>query len=155
MRCTSLIPLAFVCLAGCKSSGTTGQQSNEESDLDYLQGWWVADSFEYEGKPVGDAILRRTRMKVEGDTMELVETSKVGELVTFKLDESQDPKHIDMRIAKKGPDYGKLVLGIYRLNGDHLRICWAAPGKPRPTAFTTINDMAVASLSLRRFGEPD
>ena len=154
MRWTSILLTAIAFVAGCKSSGTTGQDAKEGSDVDLLQHWWVADYYEYKGKPVGDAILRRTRIYFEGDTLNLIETTEEGELVTFKLNEDETPKHIDMKIAK-GPDSGKLALGIYRLDGDSLRICWAAPGQPRPTAFTTMNEMGVACLSLHRLRDAD
>ena len=34
-----------------------------------------------------------------------------------------------------GKDRGERVLGIYKLEGDRLTICRAAPGKPRPSEF--------------------
>jgi uncharacterized protein (TIGR03067 family) len=34
-----------------------------------------------------------------------------------------------------GPDKGKTVYGIYRFEGDKLRVCLALPGKPRPAKF--------------------
>lgn len=154
MRWINLLPLLLATGVGCQSSATTGQDANGEADKELLQGVWVAESYEYNGKPVGEAVLRRTRVVFEGDTLELIETAEVGELVTFVLREDADPKQIDLRIAR-GPDAGKLALGIYRLDRDILRLCWAAPGKPRPTAFTTLNGMAVAGLVLRRLGESE
>ena len=150
--CRIIVALALVCLAGCKSSATTAQQSKEETDLDLMQGIWVADAYERDGKPVGAAILQRTRVDIEGDALELIETAEFGSIATFKLDEDANPKHIDLRTADR-PD--RLLLGIYRLDGDYLRICWADFGKPRPTAFTTINGMGVVSLSLHRLQELD
>jgi uncharacterized protein (TIGR03067 family) len=154
MRWTQLILMMIALLPGCKNSATTGEERADEHDVEYLQGVWVADSYEYKEKPVGDAVLKRTRIIFEGDTLELIEAAEVGELVTFSLDESTEPKQINLRIAK-GPDSGRISMGIYRLNGDFLRICWAAPGQPRPTAFTTLNGMGVACLSLHRLGETD
>ena len=154
MRWTLLILTMLAFLPGCRNSVTTGEEAAEEKDKDYLQGVWVAEAYEYKEKPVSDAILRRTRIVIEGDTLELIETAEVGELVTFSLDESTEPKQINMRIAK-GAESGRISMGIYRLNGDFLRICWAAPGQPRPTAFTTLNGMGVACLSLHRLRETD
>jgi uncharacterized protein (TIGR03067 family) len=147
-----LTALAF--LPGCKNSTTTGEEPAPHIDKELLQGTWVADYYEYEGKPVGNAILRRTHIFVEGDTLELIETAEEGELVTFTLNEDAEPKEINMRIAK-GTDGGRIALGIYRLDGEFLRICWAAPGRPRPTAFTTINGMGVACLKLHKLRESD
>jgi len=154
MRWTWAVGLLIASLGGCKSSATTGQESKEESDFDFLRGHWGAEAYERLGKPVGPGLLRNTRVVIDGDELELIEAGDDGEIVTFQLDESTDPKHIDMRIAK-GPQSGRLALGIYRLHGDTLRICWAAPGQPRPTAFTTMNDTAIASLTLRRLGRDE
>jgi uncharacterized protein (TIGR03067 family) len=52
----------------------------------------------------------------------------------IELDPSRDPKAIDV-IPDGGKDRGERVLGIYKLEGDRLTICMAAPGKPRPKEF--------------------
>jgi uncharacterized protein (TIGR03067 family) len=49
----------------------------------------------------------------------------------YSTDPTQSPKTIDLRV-KKGTQ-----LGIYEVDGDILKICFAAPGKPRPAGFTT------------------
>jgi hypothetical protein len=36
----------------------------------------------------------------------------------------------------EGPTKGKTHLGIYVLDGDKVKFCFAAPGKDRPTEFT-------------------
>ena len=52
---------------------------------------------------------------------------------TFKIDASKKPKTIDFQpaAAKAQP-----LLGIYEFDGDAWRICYANPGKERPTEFT-------------------
>ena len=47
----------------------------------------------------------------------------------FALDESAEPKRIDLG------DGAAMVKGIYRLEGDDLVLCIAAPGADRPTSF--------------------
>jgi len=36
----------------------------------------------------------------------------------------------------EGATKGKTQLGIYELDGDKVKFCFAAPGKDRPTEFT-------------------
>ena len=36
----------------------------------------------------------------------------------------------------EGPTKGQTHLGIYELDGDTVKFCFAAPGKERPTDFT-------------------
>jgi uncharacterized protein (TIGR03067 family) len=156
MRRSLLFLVALVWVSGCKSSGTTGDESREPTDMGLLRGSWAAEYYESDGKPVTPGVLRSTRIDIEGDALEMFESKNQehGILVTFKLDPEQTPKHIDMRIAS-GAESGMIALGIYRLDGEVLRICCAAPGQPRPSAFTTVNGSARANLVLTKIRDVD
>jgi uncharacterized protein (TIGR03067 family) len=52
----------------------------------------------------------------------------------LKIDPMASPKTIDITFSD-GPSKDDTLKGIYELDGDTQRICWAAPGKPRPTEF--------------------
>jgi uncharacterized protein (TIGR03067 family) len=53
----------------------------------------------------------------------------------FSIDPTKKPKAIDY-VMTDGPTKGKTHLGIYELDGDTVKFCFAAPGKDRPTEFT-------------------
>ena len=55
---------------------------------------------------------------------------------SFKLDPTKKPKTIDYTFTG-GPTKGQVQLGIYELDGERVKFCFAAPGKDRPTEFTT------------------
>jgi uncharacterized protein (TIGR03067 family) len=56
-------------------------------------------------------------------------TSKAG---TIKLDATKKPKQMDTVSTEK-----EVMLGIYELEGDGYRVCFAPVGKPRPSEFTS------------------
>jgi uncharacterized protein (TIGR03067 family) len=55
---------------------------------------------------------------------------------TFTLNPTATPKTIDM-VPADGPNQGKMFRGIYQLEGDELKACFAFPGKERPKTFLT------------------
>ena len=55
---------------------------------------------------------------------------------TYKIDPAANPKAMETT-ASTGPYKDKPLLGIYELDGDSLKICYAAPGKDRPTEFNS------------------
>jgi uncharacterized protein (TIGR03067 family) len=67
----------------------------------------------------------------------------------FKLDPGRSPKRIDMLLTS-GQAKGRTVKGILDVNGDTLRICYALPGRPRPTTFSSRPGSGNRLLVLRR-----
>src|SRR5437763_8723756 len=57
----------------------------------------------------------------------------------FTIDPSQKPKTIDYAVTE-GTNKGKTQLGIYEIDGDTLKFCFAAPEKPRPAEFASKAD---------------
>ena len=75
-------------------------------------------------------------MVVEGDKFSSTVDDKHTFKGTFKLDPSKKPKAVDALVTE-GEFKGKTLLGIYGLEGDTLRACYAPPGKKRPTEFAS------------------
>jgi uncharacterized protein (TIGR03067 family) len=102
-----------------------------KSDKDKLQGDWVAQSWEVDGQAMPAEELKNVTMKVEGDTW----TVKLGETVikgTHKLDATKKPKTLDGEMTEGGSDK---IIGIYEIDGDTWKECWAREGKDRPKQF--------------------
>jgi uncharacterized protein (TIGR03067 family) len=52
------------------------------------------------------------------------------------LDPTKKPKAIDA-VRSEGMDKGKPMLGIYELEGESQKVCFAPVGKERPTEFSS------------------
>ncbi len=118
-----------------KRSKTVGRERLQavQDELKRFEATWKFVSIEVEGNAVPADKFEDDRLVLKGKQS----TSTVqGNTVhgTFKIDPSAKPKTIDITITD-GPGKDNSLKGIYELDGDTQKICWAAPGKPRPTEF--------------------
>jgi uncharacterized protein (TIGR03067 family) len=107
-----------------------------KKDMAQLQGEWAMVSGTADGFPIPETMLPNSRRVLKGDEL----TATVGGQLVMKakitIDPSRKPKTIDYQVID-GPTKGKTHLGIYELEGDTLKSCFAAPGAERPTDFTS------------------
>jgi uncharacterized protein (TIGR03067 family) len=110
-----------------------------DGDLRALQGFWEQVALEINGVNLpqddlspdgGITCFNGNRFTVHAaDNTLLLEG-------TFELDESATPKQIDY-IDSIGPDAGKELPAIYKLEGDVFTFVAAGEGSSRPTIFRT------------------
>jgi uncharacterized protein (TIGR03067 family) len=98
--------------------------------LDRLQGTWYLVSATQDGKSLPEDKVKQTTIAFKGDTFRFpgsaeYATSKEG---TIKLDENKTPKEMDAISTEK-----ETMLGIYALEENGYKVCFAPAGKPRPT----------------------
>jgi uncharacterized protein (TIGR03067 family) len=127
MRRFSLL-LAGLLVAGLALAEEGGK------DLKQLQGTWVRASEEKNGQKTPVAELKNTRLTLKGDQYTL-DDGKQKRTGTFKLDESKTPKTLDI-VSGEGPNKGKTLKAIYKIEGDTFTYCVAPPDQDRPTEFS-------------------
>ena len=100
-----------------------------------LEGIWVMVSGEQDGQDIPEDKLKLSRLQIVGNqhTVTWADAVLKG---THELDTSQTPMTIDSTDTA-GPFEGMSLKGIYTLEDDVFTVCFAAPGKDRPTEFTT------------------
>jgi uncharacterized protein (TIGR03067 family) len=108
--------------------------SAPKTDLDRLQGTWYLVMAMQDGKALPEDKVKETTIVFKGDTFRFpgsaeYATSKEG---TIKLDESKTPKEMDAISTEK-----EVMLGIYRLEENGYKVCFAPAGNPRPTELTS------------------
>lgn len=102
-----------------------------KNDLKLFQGTWRAVSIQNpDGKQATPAELKEIQLVVKGH--EFTMTSKdVSISGMFTIDSSKSPKTIDVTLANsKDPD--ERLLGVYEIQGDIRRSCFAMPKQLRP-----------------------
>jgi uncharacterized protein (TIGR03067 family) len=110
------------------------EDSAAKKDLEGLQGTWSLVSALEDGNSLAGDKVKETTIIIKDDTFrfpQLAEdaTSKAG---TFNLDATKTPKQMDTISTEK-----EVMLGIYELEGDSYKVCFAPVGKPRPSEFAS------------------
>jgi uncharacterized protein (TIGR03067 family) len=134
-------PAAAAVLALFLGGGVGGADDKEDAakkELKAMEGNWQVVREEQGGRPTPKPVIQNLRIVVEGNAMAwYIGNPKPPQTADFKVDPTNDPRTIDAEITK-GSFIGKKMLGIYKLDGDTLEICWGEPGnEKRPTKFTT------------------
>jgi len=130
--------VALFCAVGFAASGGSGTLADEKADLEKevrkFQGTWTFESSETGGKELPAGELKGVIVIFEGDKHTVKKGDEVIQVGTQKLDASKSPKTIDVTMTE-GPNKGMVMLGIYEIDGDTLKVCFDPQGKKRPTEF--------------------
>ena len=143
-----IIPIALIVPCIMMALQPITRAGNDAKDS--LQGVWVAQSMEVDGKAVPVDVAKRLRFTFKGDKLFLKGNFKDDreEECPYKIDPKQSPKHLDFSPPKeKSP-----ILGIYEVKGDELKVCLrhAASSDGRPTEFTTKADSKLMLIVFKK-----
>ena len=121
---------ASILIAGCgkkgKSSSSPETRPTVQADV---KGVWICQSATSKGKALDEATAKLLTLTLTQDR----DVSKRGTDIVwnagYAVDASHQPPHIDIM------DTEGVLKGIYFLTDEMLKICYAEPGKARPTVF--------------------
>ena len=99
-----------------------------------FEGEWSMVSAVMDGNPLDPSAVEWVKRITRGSETTVYAGPQVMMKMEFTFDASNAPKTIDY-VNTAGSNKGKSQQGIYEFEGDVLKICVAAPGKPRPTQF--------------------
>lgn len=105
-----------------------------DKDLAALQGEWLMVSGIADGVPIPDEMLPTSKRVCKGDEVTATVGGNLVMRAKIKLDPTAKPKTIDYDVLE-GPTKGQKHLGIYEVDGDTFKSCFAAAGQKRPTDF--------------------
>lgn len=125
-----LLVITGLCLLFVACNRQQPQAAAPKTDLDRFQGTWYLVAGVKDGNVLPEDKVKQMTIDIKGDTfrfpgLAMDDTSKEG---TIKLDENKTPKEIDAISPTK-----EVMLGIYRMDDNGYKVCFAPAGKPRPT----------------------
>jgi uncharacterized protein (TIGR03067 family) len=139
LRVSTKAQFLIIAAMGVSLAADNPQDPTSKKDLDGLQGTWRLVSAMRDGEALPKDKVKKTTIVIKEDHYqddtflfpELAEyaTSKEG---TIKLDATKKPKQMDATSTAK-----EVMLGIYELDGDRYKVCFAPTGKPRPSEFAS------------------
>jgi uncharacterized protein (TIGR03067 family) len=128
--------LCGFCLADDKKDPTAGK--------------WTIESVTRDGK---DAAALKGAIRVHENGTYTITPPKDSKAApsggTYTVDASKTPHAIDM-MAKGGNYDGKTLLGIAKVDGDTLTICFAEPGKERPKKFESAPGSGLVLMTAKK-----
>jgi uncharacterized protein (TIGR03067 family) len=131
------IVLSFV--AVCCLVAADAAPDAVKKELALFDGEWTMVSGERDGMHLPDDLVKTAkRVAKDGETTVTIGGSTFLK-AKYTVDPSKKPKTIDYTLTD-GPNKGKKQLGIYEIDGDLVKICFASPDAERPTEFTTKAD---------------
>ncbi len=107
-----------------------------KKELEKFQGTWKYVSMDVEGKQQPGEVVKFTLI-IKGDQWTVWAGQKIVAQARIKLDPNRKPRTIDLT-STLDADKGRLIRGIYSLEGDRLTMCdRGADRGERPTTFVT------------------
>lgn len=128
----------FVLLAlavGVLAAWDVSLQAAAKKAKNKIDGTWVMVSGEEDGKPIPEDAVKTAKLVIKGNEHDVTVGSATYK-GTHKVDRSKTPHTIDAT-DEAGPFKGETTLGIFEVKGGEMKVCFAPPGKDRPTEFTT------------------
>lgn len=129
-------------LTAMTTIGMTDDAQDEaiQKDRKRIEGTWRIVALEVNGNQSNDADARKLTVANGSDgTWRLLSQGKEISRETSTVDSTKQPRTIDFT-PTEGNGQGNQYLGIYELCEKARKMCFAPPGKERPTVFVSASD---------------
>jgi uncharacterized protein (TIGR03067 family) len=121
-------------IAAYLSAGAGAPPDAAQVEMTRLEGEWSMVSGEADGQPLPAELVQAARRVAKDGETTVTIGGRLFMRARFTVDPAKAPKAIDYTMTD-GPTKGKTQLGIYELDGDTVKFCFAAPGADRPADF--------------------
>lgn len=127
--------LFIVLAAGLVLAGMGRGQDSSGEELKKLRGAWNPAAMSLDGVPVSEGDLKKFQLQIQDDQYTLSFDGRTSYQAGIKLGKEKNVRSIDT-VPTAGPYEGKGMQGIYNLEGDTLKVCFATKfNEARPGGF--------------------
>ncbi len=126
----------LVVAVGLTAAPDSFKEQAIKQDRAKYDGTWRVIALEVNGEKVAESDARKIVVLNHGDTWIIQVEGKEVSKGTSTIDPTRMPRTIDFIPAEMGSK-ATTYHGIYEITGDTRKLCFAQPGKPRPTAFVS------------------
>jgi uncharacterized protein (TIGR03067 family) len=119
-----------------------------------LQGTWILESWETAGEELSTANLKKRAAFIGANMLILRKEGKILHAGLMQIDPTKSPARLDLAI-KEGVGKDTIMLGIYELDGDTLKICLDTEGEARPKEFVSKVKTNHQLITLKKPKRPD
>ena len=134
--CLLVLGISITALAAMASADENKEELIKK-DRQQIEGTWRIVGVDVNGTAAKDEDLKKMMVVNKSDgTWTLLSEGKEISKGTSEIDPTQKPKTIDFT-QTEGDGKASQYLGIYQLGGKTRKMCFAPPGKPRPSEFVS------------------
>jgi uncharacterized protein (TIGR03067 family) len=127
----------LVAAGGLVATADTPENQAIKQDRNRYEGTWRVVALEVNGAKSSETDARKITVTNSADGNWAVKADgKEFWKGTSKIDPMNQPKTIDF-VPTEGANAGQTSLGIYEIEGATRKLCFAPPGKDRPTEFAS------------------
>lgn len=126
-----LLPVAALMLIAAEAPS-----DEVKKEMAKLEGTWFMVSGEIDAQAMPDSYVANGKRVSENGVTTVTFNGQLFMKAKYTVDPAKKPKTIDY-VMTDGPTKSKTQLGIYEIDGDRVKFCFASPGKDRPTEFAT------------------
>jgi uncharacterized protein (TIGR03067 family) len=117
--------------------------------LQQLQGSWQVESWEESGKALPPGQLKTCGVFFGANIFVFRRNDKMYQAGSVQLDPRKSPATINFSI-RDGEGKDDVMLGIYRLDGDALKLCFDPKGGSRPEDFKADEKSGLVFIALKK-----
>jgi uncharacterized protein (TIGR03067 family) len=120
-----------------------------KDELNLLQGTWQVSSWEESGKPITAREMKDRNVFFGGNVFMFRKGEKVFQAGAMQLDPSKSPKTVNLSV-KEGEGRDGVLLGVYSIENDTVKLCFDPSGQARPKSFKSDADNEFTFVTLKK-----